>query len=249
MTRAQLIADPERAEAAAALPAYRAALARRLQGEPVAYILGTREFFGLAFEVTPAVLIPRPETELLVELALERLPQDDARRVLDIGTGSGCIAVSLAARRPAARVVATDVSQAALEVAARNAQRHGVRLDLRCGSLFEPVRGERFDLIVANPPYIDAGDPHLAQGDLRHEPRQALTPGADGARLLRTIVQQAAPALAHPGWLLLEHGFDQADAVTAALTAAGFGQVSTVRDLGGQARVSLGRIAPHEVSP
>lgn len=249
LTRAQLIAYPERAEAVTASAAYRAALARRLAGEPIAYILRTREFFGLEFEVTPDVLIPRPETELLVELALERIPEEEALRVLDIGTGSGCIAVTLAAQRPAARVVATDISDAALEVARRNALRYGVQVEFRQGTLFTPVAGRRFDLVVSNPPYIDSVDPHLRRGDLRFEPRTALTPGDEGTSLLRAIVAQAPAALAPGAWLLLEHGFDQGAAVRAALLDAGYTDVSTVPDLGGQPRVSLGRCAWPALSP
>jgi release factor glutamine methyltransferase len=240
--RAHLVAHPDLAAHAASSAAYRAALERRLHGEPVAYILGTREFFGLDFEVTPAVLIPRPDTELLVECALDRLDAAARRRVLDIGTGSGCIAICVAHRRPHAEVVATDVSVEALAVAQRNALRHAAaNVAFRQGALFDPVAGERFDLVVSNPPYIDASDPHLSRGDLRFEPRQALTPGADGASLLRELAARAPAALRPGGWLLLEHGYDQADAVAHALAAARLESVFSALDLGGQQRVSGGR--------
>jgi release factor glutamine methyltransferase len=241
--RARLIARPDLAEQAAASPAYRAALGRRLLGEPVAYILGAREFYGLELEVSPAVLIPRPETELLVEAALERIPGQTAVRVLDVGTGSGCIALALAVQRPHALVVATDISSDALDVARRNAARHRVvNLELRQGSVFEPVAGERFDLVVSNPPYIPAGDAHLGQGDLRFEPKHALTPGADGMSVLSQLIDGAPAVLSAGGWLLLEHGFDQAGTVAAALSGAGFDAVATLHDLGGQPRVSAGRL-------
>jgi release factor glutamine methyltransferase len=238
----RLLAHPGLAAQAASSPAYRSALERRLRGEPVAYILGTREFFGLEFEVTPAVLIPRPDTELLVECALERLDVAAPSRVLDVGTGSGCIAVCLAHHRPHAEVVATDVSAEALEVARRNASRHGAaNLVFRQGADFNPVAGERFDLMLSNPPYIDANDPHLTQGDLRFEPKQALTPGADGASLLRKLAAGAPRVLRPRGWLLLEHGYDQAATVTRALVTAGFEAVFSARDLDGRQRVSGGR--------
>jgi release factor glutamine methyltransferase len=240
--RARLIAHPELATQAASSAAYRAALERRLRGEPVAYILGTREFFGLEFEVTPAVLIPRPDTELLVECALDRLDPAASARVLDVGTGSGCIAISLAHHRPHAQLVATDVSAEALAVARRNATRHGAaNVTFRQGAGFEPVAGERFELIVSNPPYIDASDPHLTQGDLRFEPKQALTPGADGTSLLRALVAGAPAVLKPGGWILLEHGHDQAGAVAQALAGAGLVALFSARDLGGRRRASGGR--------
>jgi release factor glutamine methyltransferase len=240
--RARLIAHPELIEGAAAAPAYRDSLQRRLQGEPVAYILGYREFYGLELEVTPAVLIPRPETELLVDCALARLPAWSAARVLDIGTGSGCIAIALVRARPAIHVVATDASLPALGVAARNAQRLGAgSIELRHGPGYRPVAGERFDLVLSNPPYIGADDPHLQQGDLRFEPKQALTPGADGMALLRELAAGAPAALQPGGWLLVEHGHDQAQSVFAALEAAGCDELFSAPDLAGHLRVSGGR--------
>ena len=243
LDRARLIAHPELVEQAAVTSVYQHALERRMRGEPVAYILGTREFYGLDFEVTPAVLIPRPETELLVELALERIVAQAHWDVLDVGTGSGCIAIALAIHRPSAHVVATDVSPDALEVAQRNAARHAAaNLELLAGSVFAPVARRSFDLIVSNPPYIAGEDPHLHRGDLRFEPQHAPPPGGDGTALLQQLVA-GAPARLHPGgWLLLEHGYDQAQAVMIALRAAGFVEVFTARDIAGHQRVSGGRL-------
>jgi release factor glutamine methyltransferase len=236
-----LLAHPERVPEARGTPAYAQMFARRLGSEPMAYVLSEREFYGLIFEVTPAVLIPRPETELLVEMALERLPENSAASVLDLGTGSGCVGVSLAKLRPAARIVATDLSQAALAVAERNARRHGVPIEFRAGSWFEPVGGERFDVIVSNPPYVGEHDPHLSQGDLPFEPSLALTAGADGLDALRTIVSQVARHLAPGGTLLVEHGFDQAEAVAQLLHSAALTDVIARTDLAGIPRAAAGR--------
>lgn len=215
-------------------------VAQRSLGYPVAYLLGTREFWSRDFEVGPDVLIPRPETETLVEAALARM--GEAARVADLGTGSGAIAVTLACERPGARVVATDASAAALAVARVNATRHGARIDFREGPWYAPLAGEAFDLLVSNPPYIAAGDPHLAQGDLRHEPASALTDGsADGLGSIRALVAGAAAHLAPGGWLLLEHGYDQAEACRALLETAGFTDLACVPDLAGIPRVAAGR--------
>lgn len=217
--------------------------ARRRNGEPVAYLTGEREFHGLSLRVTPAVLIPRPETELLVDCALALLAAGRPGRVADLGTGSGAIAVALAFRRPLLQVVATDLSQAALDVAAANARRFGLdgRCSLRQGAWCEALGGERFDCIVSNPPYIADHDPHLFQGDLRFEPAGALAGGPDGLRDLETIIAAAGRHLNRGGHLLLEHGYDQAERVRARLLAAGFTEVRSERDLAGIERVSLGR--------
>jgi len=219
---------------------FRALAARRAAGEPVAYIVGEREFYGHIFKVTPVVLIPRPETELLVELALERKPE----RVLDLGTGSGCIAISIALARASARVTAIDQSQPALAVARENAAHLNARnVEFRAGNWFDALcnkDGETCDVIVANPPYVAAGDAHLAQGDLRFEPLSALASGADGLADIRVIVTGARAHLAAGGWLLFEHGYDQAARCRELLSQAGFGEVQSWRDLAGIERVSGG---------
>lgn len=220
-------------------------VARRAGGEPVAYLLGHREFFGRSFFVSNAVLIPRPETELLVELGLQKLGDGDTAnpspRVLDLGTGSGCIAITLALERPALSLTSIDTSAAALEVAKANAQRLGARLRLLNSDWFAELSGEQFELIVANPPYIAASDSHLTVGDLRHEPVAALASGVDGLADLRRIIAEAPKHLAAGGWLLLEHGYDQAKAVGDLLEQAGLVDIEQQRDLAGILRVSGGR--------
>jgi release factor glutamine methyltransferase len=217
-------------------------LQRRLRGEPVAYILGRREFYGLEFSVTPEVLIPRPDTEILVETALQHIAERETCRVLDLGTGSGAIAIAIAKQCPQAVVVAIDGSLAALAVAEHNARSlNAVNVTLRHGDWFSPLAGMVFDVIVSNPPYIAADDPHLAQGDLRFEPAQALVSGQDGLDDIRRIVAQAPAHLVSGGWLLLEHGYDQAARVAELLAEAGFVEVGHVADLAGIQRVSLGR--------
>jgi release factor glutamine methyltransferase len=239
ISRTALITQSERALSADEAARVSALLQRRLDGEPVAYIVGRREFFGLDFETTPAVLIPRPDTELLVELALDRLPPRG--RVLDMGTGSGAIAVAIAHQRPDASVTALDVSEEALAVATRNALRNGAGVRFLHSDWFGAVAGEQFELIVSNPPYIAAGDRHLSEGDLRFEPGGALTDFADGLSALRTIAAGAPARLAPGSWLLMEHGYDQADAVRGLLSAAGYTEVQSWRDLAGIERVSGGR--------
>lgn len=216
-------------------------LRRRAEGEPVAQITGRRGFWSLELSVTRDTLIPRPETELLVELALARLPRTQPVRVLDLGTGTGAIALALAAERPLAEVAAVDASAAALAVARENAEDAGLPLRLLHGDWFAPVAGERFDLVASNPPYIADADPHLSQGDLRFEPRAALASGPDGLDALRAIIAAAPWHLVPGGWLLLEHGHDQGPAVRGLLAAAGFVRVETERDLEQRDRVSLGR--------
>jgi release factor glutamine methyltransferase len=239
LSRTALITQSERVLSEAEALGISALLQRRLDGEPVAYILGQREFYGLPFEVSPAVLIPRPETELLVELALERLPPRG--RVLDMGTGSGAIAVSLAHTRPDAQASALDVSKDALALAARNAASNGAAVRFLESSWYDAVGSEQFDLIVSNPPYIAAGDRHLSEGDLRFEPTGALTDHADGLSALRTIIGGAARHLPPQGWLLMEHGYDQSEAVRELLRQAGFSEVQSWADLAGIERVSGGR--------
>lgn len=217
-------------------------LQRRLSGEPVAYLIGTRGFWSLDLAVTPATLIPRPETELLVELALARLPADRECRVADLGTGSGAIALALAHERPRAQVVATDASEAALAVAQGNAEHLGIRnISFRLGSWWQPLTGETFDVIASNPPYIADDDPHLREGDLRYEPACALSSGADGLNAIRSIVRDAPMHLVSGGWLLLEHGWEQGESVRELFRGTGFVDVATERDLEDRDRVTLGR--------
>lgn len=242
--RAWLVAhatDPlpcERADAFLALAQ------RRRDGEPVAYLTGRREFFGLDLAISPAVLIPRPETETLVEVLLERLPSDRPIRVADLGTGSGAIALALASQRPLAQVIATDLSDDALDVARGNAARLGLaNVTFARGDWYAALAGEAETLaaIAANPPYIAAGDEHLGAGDLRSEPKLALTSGDDGLDALRAIVAGASSRLTPGGWLAVEHGHDQADEVRALFDAAGFVETVSRRDLAGISRVVAGR--------
>ncbi len=210
-------------------------LARRSHGEPIAYLTGQREFWSLDLAVSPATLIPRPETELLVERALARIPPDAAWSVADLGTGSGAIALAIASARPRCRVVATDNSSAALAVAHGNAARLNLVVDFRLGDWLTPLAGEAFDLLLSNPPYVASGDPHLAA--LRYEPTAALAAGPDGLGAIRAIVATARMSLKPGGWLLLEHGHDQASPVMALLHAQGYREISGHRDLSGHDRV------------
>ncbi len=240
--RAWLFARGEAPVDADAATAFARLVERRARGEPVAYLTGRRGFWTLDLEVTPATLIPRPETELLVEQALARLPQGEPLRVADLGTGSGAVALAIARERPLAAVVATDLYGPTLAVATRNARANGVdNVWFRRGDRFVALGRERFDLIASNPPYIAAGDAHLAQGDLRFEPAPALASGADGLDAIRRLVAGAPAHLVPGGWLLLEHGWDQGEAVRALLEAGGYAGVATVRDLEDRDRVSLGR--------
>ena len=246
-TRAWLIAHADEAAGAEAEQAFAALAGRRRLGEPIAYILGEREFYGLEFGVTRAVLIPRPETELLVELALERIPENAPVRVLDLGTGSGAVAVALAKQRPQARLTAVDLDYAALSVARANASRHRVSVRFFCGDWFGALPGEIFDLIVSNPPYVAAEDPHLALGDVRFEPKGALVGGADGLDCIRAIVAKARAHLRPGAWLLFEHGYDQAEACRALLQTQGYQEAQSWPDLAGIPRVSGGRAAENDL--
>jgi release factor glutamine methyltransferase len=210
-------------------------LDRRKAGVPVAYLLGRKEFYGLELSVNPSVLIPRPETELLVELAVQK----QASSILDLGTGSGAVALAIKHECRNCRVVAVEADLSALNLAKRNADRHNLEIDLRHGRWFGPVSGERFALIVSNPPYVAEGDPHLA--DLRFEPRSALLAGPDGLAAIREIAAGAAAHLEPEGWLLLEHGLGQDGAVRDLLAEQGFASITTWRDLAGIPRVSGGK--------
>jgi release factor glutamine methyltransferase len=240
-SRSALIAEAERPVSAPEAERFHALIARRHAGEPVAYLTGEREFWSLPLSVDPAVLIPRAETELVVERALALLPAPPARtalvRALDLGTGSGAIALALASERPHWRLTASDRSAAALQVARSNAQRLGLqRVEFVLGDWFAPLAGKRFELICSNPPYVAAGDSALAA--LRFEPRSALTPGATGLEALRHLIAQAPDHLEHGGWLVLEHGSEQAHAVAAALVATGYALVRCHRDLAGHDRIT-----------
>ncbi|MBS1190338.1 MAG: [protein release factor]-glutamine N5-methyltransferase [Rhodocyclaceae bacterium] len=244
-SHADLIARPEKPLTLEQLSWLESLVTRRAEGEPLAYLLESAEFYGRSFTVSPAVLIPRPETEELVALALDRLAGIPAPRVLDLGTGSGIIAITLALEKPAARVTAVDISPAALEVARGNAERLGARVDFRPGSWFGPVAGERFDLVVSNPPYVAQGDPHLEMNGLPFEPRGALTDGVaqgDGLAYIRAIVAGAPDHLAPGGWLLFEHGYDQGEKSRNLLQAKQFKCILTQPDLAGIDRISGGRL-------
>ena len=240
-TRESLVAHPERTVAVEPAQRFAHKVARRLAGEPLAYLAGEREFYGRTFRVGPAVLVPRPETETLVRLALDLANKHQRPAVLDLGTGSGCIAITLALDAPHADVTATDTSAAALEVARANRQALGAPVRFVASNWYAAVEG-RFDLIVSNPPYVAQGDPHLP--DLRYEPELALLAGPDGLSCVRPIVASAPAHLKDGGWLLLEHGFDQASQVRQALSQAGFEEIKTARDDAGLERVTWGRFNP-----
>lgn len=241
--RSWLLAHADDPADTAGAAAFAALVERRAAGEPVAYLTGHRGFWTLDLEVTPATLIPRPETELLVELALAKLPREGAPRVADLGTGSGAIALAIARECPHTRVLATDASAAALAVARRNAEANRIRnVGFAQGDWFAALGEERFDLIVSNPPYIAADDPHLERGDLRFEPGSALASGSDGLDDIRRIVAGARSHLAGDGWLLFEHGWDQGTAVRGLLDAAGYRDVFTAQDLEQRDRVSGGSL-------
>lgn len=240
--RAWLFTHAGQTVKAEATARFAALVERRATGEPLAYLIGHIGFWTLDLRVTPATLIPRPETELLVEIALEQLPSDMPLRIVDLGTGSGAIALALASERPEAHVVATDAGAAALAVAEDNARRNGLTNVVFCeGDWFEPLCGQHFDLIASNPPYVADADPHLGQGDLRYEPALALSCGRDGLNAIRHIVAHAPAHLAAGGCLLIEHGYLQGEAVRELLRAAGFIDIQTRRDLEQRERVTLGR--------
>lgn len=249
-TRSHLHTWPERLLDEDQAQLYSVLVERRATGEPVAYLTGQREFWSMTFEVTPDTLIPRPETELLVELALQRIPTNRAWRILDLGTGSGAIALAIARERPNCHVIATDRSPAALAVARRNAATLGVsNIEFRMGDWFTPLQDDVFDVIVSNPPYVSSLDPHLSQSDIpgtadiRFEPLSALASGIDGLDDLRIITEAACHHLSADGWLLLEHGYDQSTAVMQMLRGHGYQDVGHVQDIAGLDRVVSGRSA------
>jgi len=221
---------------------FEALLTRRLAGEPAAYILGYREFYGLNLVVTPDTLIPRPDTETLVEAALEKAPADTRCSILDLGTGTGAVALAIAKHRPHAQVMALDASHAALRIAEHNAKQLGLaHVNFTLSHWFSAVEGERFNLIVSNPPYIEQHDPHLSQGDLRFEPMSALASGADGLDDIREIIAHSLIHLLPQGWLMLEHGYNQAQLVADLMAESGLIDINTIQDLGGNDRVTIGK--------
>jgi len=235
ITRAQELLLPEHEERLNGL------LTRRARGEPVAYLTGKREFWSMELSVTPDILIPRPETELLVEQALVHIPEDSDWTIADLGTGSGAVALAIAMERPRCRLIATDISSTALSVARANAQHLGIdNIEFRHGDWLTPLAGIKLDMIASNPPYVRANDPHLTQGDVRFEPESALIAGVDGLDAFRCIAAHAATVLRLGGWLLLEHGYDQANVIRALLKAHGYDRVVSCRDTVTHERVTLG---------
>jgi release factor glutamine methyltransferase len=242
LTRTQLITRGDQELTPEQLSRLEQLIAARLAGEPIAYLIGEREFFGRSFKVAPGVLIPRPETEHLIEAVFERCDRSAPLAAVDLGTGSGILAVTLALEAPAWNVSASDLSAAALAIAQSNAQALGATVQFFQGSWYQALpAGPRFDLIVSNPPYLAAGDRHLEEGDLRFEPRGALTDEADGLRCLRELTAGAPTWLKPGGWLMVEHGFDQGAPMRDLFRAAGLVEVATVRDLAGLERITLGQ--------
>lgn len=221
---------------------FREYVRRRLAGEPIAYLVGRREFYGLDLSVTPAVLIPRADTETLVDAALQMIAPDARVEVLDLGTGSGCVAIAIAHERRAAKVTAVDNSVSALGIARENAKARGVQVEFILSDWFDSLQRRRFDCIVSNPPYVALGDPHLAQGDLRFEPSPALVAGRDGLDAIRRIVRAAACYVREGGWLMFEHGHDQSAPCLDLMRNAGFSEIFSRPDLAGLPRVAGGRL-------
>jgi release factor glutamine methyltransferase len=242
VNRAWLIAHQDDALQANIHAAYRALLERRLSGEPIAYILGYREFYGLNLKVTPDTLIPRADTETLVEATLAKINLHEKLHILDLGTGTGAIAFAIAKHRPQAHVTALDASQAALDIAIENAQNLKLpNVKLMLSDWFSAIQKEKFDVIVSNPPYIEVADAHLKQGDLRFEPISALASGADGMDAIRHIIDACLIYLKPQGWLMLEHGYNQAELVAGLMAKVGFNDIETINDLGGNTRVTFGK--------
>ncbi|MEO6117483.1 MAG: peptide chain release factor N(5)-glutamine methyltransferase [Methylotenera sp.] len=242
VNRAWLIAHENDALAIHQEQEFHLLLARRLAGEPIAYILGKREFYGLDLMVTPDTLIPRPDTETLVEAALAKIPNNTNYSILDLGTGTGAIALAIAKHRPQANIVAVDASKTALEVALQNAQNlHLLNVEFVLSDWFDKLDGERFDVIISNPPYIEQDDEHLAQGDLRFEPISALASGIDGLDDIRQIIDVCLIHLKPQGWLMLEHGYQQAESVSNLMAEHGLVDIATLKDLGNNDRVTIAK--------
>lgn len=239
-TRSFLYANPELELPNNRSEAFKKLIRQRLAGQPVAYLTESSEFWSLPLKINPAVLIPRADTERLVEAALSKIPADADWRIADLGTGCGAIALAIASERKKCEIHATDISPAAIGVARENANRLGLnQISFHCGWWNQPLQG-KFHLVVSNPPYIDADDPHLERGDLRFEPRAALTPGSDGLSAIRKISQLAQAMLVDGGWLMLEHGWEQGPATRQVMQDAGFTQIETLQDLQGHERVTVG---------
>lgn len=242
VNRAWLIAHENDALQPKIHEAFEALLNRRLSGEPIAYILGSREFYGLDLLVTPDTLIPRPDTEILVEAALAKILNNTNLSILDLGTGTGSIALAIAKNRPHASIIAVDASKAALDVAKQNSLNLSIdNIEFVMSNWFENLSNQRFDVIVSNPPYIEAHDAHLTQGDLRFEPISALASGADGLDDIRQIIDDCLIYLNPQSWLMLEHGYNQADQVTDLMADAGLTNIETIKDLGNNDRVTIGK--------
>lgn len=243
ISRVQLYTWPERELTEQQATAFFDLVDQRQQGQPIAYLTGQREFWGLELQVNSNTLIPRADTETLVDIALQKaaLYSHPRLTLLDLGTGSGAIALALASELPQAEIHAIDYSNAALATAKSNAQRLNLNIQFHQGSWFDPVNNHTFDLIVSNPPYIESADPHLSQGDLRFEPSQALASGADGLDDLRVIISQAASHLNSQGWLMVEHGYNQALSVADLFKQSGYQAIELITDLAGQHRVTIGQ--------
>lgn len=242
VNRAWLIAHEHDDITAETLLAFDSLIKRRLSGEPIAYILGSREFYGLNLAVTPATLIPRPDTEILVDIALDKIPPNQPAQILDLGTGTGAIALAIAQQRPQAHVTGVDASKPALEVAISNSQQlHITNSHFVLSDWFNNLNDTRFDVIVSNPPYIEEADAHLQQGDLRFEPLSALASGADGLDDIRRIINDCLIHLTPQGWLMFEHGYNQAESVSELMAQAGLINIETFKDLGGNDRVTIGK--------
>lgn len=243
VNRAWLIAHEDVELTSEQCSAFEALIQRRINSEPIAYILGYRDFFGLNLKVTPDTLIPRPDTETLVEAALEKIPPKQPDKILDLGTGTGAIALAIAKNRPNAQVTAVDFSENALKVAQENAKNLAIQnVSFFQSDWFSAIQNQRFDVIVSNPPYIENNDAHVKQGDLRFEPKSALTSGADGLDDIRHIVRESLTFLNPQGWLMLEHGYNQAENVRERMSASGFTEVTTIKDYGGNDRVTIGKM-------
>lgn len=243
VNRAWLIAHENEVLSSEAFIQFQQLIARRKNGEPVAYILGYREFFGLKLKVSPDTLIPRPDTETLVEAALEKISKNQSSNVLDLGTGTGAIALAIAKNRPKSLVTAVDFSENALNVTRENAENLNIQnITFLQSDWFSALENQRFDVIVSNPPYIEENDAHVSQGDLRFEPKSALTSGTDGLDDIRKIIYESVSFLNPQGWLMLEHGYNQAEKVRGLMANHGFIEIATIKDFGGNDRVTMGRI-------